>query len=124
MTTPPVRSKQPISTVKVAIGILGLSCVAVLVARPSLARDNGKAIAQLAQPVISAASQWREQNPDGCPTVGVLVREGLLDADVERVDPWGGTLRLVCAKDSQITVLSPGQDGRLGTDDDVTWPQQ
>jgi hypothetical protein len=74
--------------------------------------------------MLTAAKQWRDQNPEGCPTAGVLVREGLLEAEVERVDPWGGTLRLVCSEGDRITVLSPGQDGRLGTDDDVTWPKQ
>jgi len=74
--------------------------------------------------MLSAANQWRDQNPEGCPTVGVLVREGLLEAEVNREDPWGGTLRLVCSKDNQITVISPGQDGRLGTDDDLALPKR
>jgi hypothetical protein len=93
------------------------------VARPSLARDNQESIARLAEPVLAAARQWREQNPEGCPTIGGLINEGTLSADVEREDPWGGTLRLVCAKGDEFSLLSPGQDGRLGTDDDILWPK-
>ena len=108
---------------KVALLVLVLSTVvAILIARPSLANNNSKALEQAAQPLFAAANQWRAQNPEGCPTIGVLVREGLLDADVNRMDPWGGTLRLVCSDRDRITVLSPGEDGRLGTDDDLEWP--
>lgn len=112
-----------ISPAKLALLVLGISSVgAVLVARPSLAKDNSKALEQTAQPLFAAANQWRDQHSEGCPTVGVLVREGLLEADVSRVDPWGGTLRLVCSESDRISVLSPGQDGQLGTDDDLEWP--
>jgi hypothetical protein len=96
----------------------------ILIARPSLAHDNRDTIARLAEPVLAAARQWREQNPDGCPTIGGLIRERMLDADVDREDPWGGTLRLVCAEGGQFSLLSPGQDGRLGTEDDIEWPKQ
>lgn len=106
---------------------MGLGCIcaaAVLIARPSLARNNQDSIARLAEPVLAAAHQWREQNPDGCPTIGGLIHEGILDANVEREDPWGGTLRLVCADGGEFSLLSSGQDGRLGTDDDIEWPRR
>ena len=112
--------------VKIGLGLLVVGCVStalVLVTRPSLARDNRESIARLAEPVLAAARQWRDQNPDGCPTIGSLIHEGLLNEDVEREDPWGGTLRLVCAEGGQFSLLSPGLDGRLGTDDDIEWSQ-
>ena len=124
----PSRVQPPNQTrlnlMKVSLGLLGVGCISaaiVLVARPSLARDSRESIARLAEPVLAAAHQWRDQNPDGCPTIGVLIHEGLLSADVEREDPWGGTLRLVCSEGGQFSLLSPGQDGRLGTDDDIEW---
>ncbi len=118
-----VARTMKISPAKLTFLVLGLISVgAVLVARPSLAKDNAKALEQTAQPLFAAANQWRDQHSDGCPTVGVLVREGLLDADVSRVDPWGGTLRLVCSEQDRVSVLSPGQDGQLGTADDLEWP--
>lgn len=120
-----VGSSNRVSSAKVTLVVLGVSCmVAVLVARPSLAKNSAKALQQTAQPLFVAANQWRDQNPEGCPTVGVLVRDGFLDADVHRVDPWGGTLRLVCSDHDRIIVLSPGQDGQLGTDDDIEWPNR
>ncbi len=117
--------EKRISLGKVALMALGLAtAIAVLVARPSLASNNTKAFAQLAQPLLAAADQWRDRNPEGCPTIGVLVREGFLDSNIDRVDPWGGTLRLVCSERDRITVLSPGKDGQLGTDDDLEWPER
>ncbi len=124
-TYTPVRPSR-LRLVKICLSVLGIGCVCVavvLVASPSLAHDNQASIARLAEPVLTAAREWREQNPEGCPTIGGLINEGNLSADVEREDPWGGTLRLVCADGDKFSLLSPGQDGRLGTDDDIVWPK-
>jgi len=127
MVTYTPTNPNRLRAVKIGLSLAGIGfiCVAVvLVARPSLAHDNQESIARLAEPVLAAAHQWREQNPEGCPTIGGLINEGTLRADVEREDPWGGTLRLVCAEGDQFSLLSPGQDGRLGTDDDIVWPKR
>jgi hypothetical protein len=112
---------------KICLGLVAVGCVSAVVvlgARPSLARNSRDSIARLAEPVLAAAQQWHNQNAEGCPTIGALINEGLLDRDVEREDPWGGTLRLVCLNDGQFRLLSPGQDGQLGTEDDIEWPQR
>ena len=122
MASVSLASPTRLKIVKICLSLLGIGCVTtaiVLVARPSLARDNADSIARLAEPVLAAAQQWRDQNAEGCPTIGGLIHEGLLDSNVEREDPWGGTLRLVCSESGQFRVLSPGQDGQLGTEDDI-----
>ena len=119
----PIRLK----VVKICLSLLLVGCISAaifLVTRTSLARNNRDSIARLAEPVLAAAQQWRDQNPDGCPTIGGLIRDGSLSADVQREDPWGGTLRLVCSEGGRFSVLSPGQDGQLGTNDDIEWPQR
>src|SRR5664279_1813482 len=98
MVTYTPTSPNRLRMVKIGLSLLGIGCVSiavVLVARPSLAHDNQESIARLAEPVLAGARQWREQNPEGCPTIGGLINDGTLSADVEREDPWGGTLRLV-----------------------------
>ncbi len=113
--------------VKICAGLLcvgGLVATVVLVARPSLARDNRDSIANIANPLLSAARTWREANPEGCPTVGGLIHEGALPEDIERYDPWGGAFRLVCSDDGEFSLLSPGRDGQLGTEDDLEFPRR
>lgn len=118
-------ARQRLRTLKICLSVLCLGCLAIaviLVARPSLARVNQDSVARVAEPLLVAARQWREQNPEGCPTLGGLIHEGVLSAEVEREDPWGGTFRLVCNDNGAFTLVSPGKDGRLGTEDDIEWP--
>jgi hypothetical protein len=104
--------------------VSGLLATVNLVARPSLARDRSATIADVAKPLLSAATQWRSSNPEGCPTIGGLVHEGVLSESVVRHDPWGGAFRLVCLDAGNFVLLSPGRDGQLGTDDDLEYPRR
>jgi hypothetical protein len=119
--------KWHFSIVQVCAGLLfvgGLLATVVLIARPSLARDSGSTIADVAKPLLSAASQWRNSNPEGCPTIGGLIHEGVLSESAVRHDPWGGAFRLVCLDEGSFVLLSPGRDGQLGTDDDLEYPRR
>ena len=119
--------KRHFSFIQVCAGLLlvgGLLATVVLVARPSLARDSGTTIADVAKPLLSAASQWRNSNPEGCPTIGGLIHEGVLSESAVRHDPWGGAFRLVCLDEGGFVLLSPGRDGQLGTDDDLEYPRR
>lgn len=104
--------------------VSGLLATGVLVAHPSLARDSGTTIAEVAKPLLNAANQWRSSNPEGCPTIGGLIHEGALPDSVVRHDPWGGSFRLVCLDEGGFVLLSPGRDGQLGTDDDLEYPRR
>jgi hypothetical protein len=96
----------------------------VLVARPSLARDNAATIEEVAKPLLEAANTWRASNPEGCPTIGGLVHEGTLSETAARHDPWGGAFRLICMDDGGFSLLSPGRDGLLGNEDDLEFPRR
>jgi hypothetical protein len=127
MISKAARSNGRVSWIQLCAGALLVATfvgAVVLVARPSLARDNGTSIDEIARPLISAASQWRQSNPEGCPTIGGLIHEGALPEDVLRHDPWGGSFRLVCLDDGGFALLSPGRDGQLGTDDDLEYPRR
>ena len=127
MTWRAPQRKSRLNLVKVFAGLLGVGgflATVVLVARPSLARDNRDGISTVAAPLLAAARSWRAANPEGCPTVGGLIHEGALPEDIERGDPWGGTFRLVCSDDGEFSLLSPGRDGQLGTADDLEYPRR
>jgi hypothetical protein len=127
MTRQLCRQKRHFSFVQLCAGLLlvgGLLATVVLVARPSLARDGGSTIADVARPLLNAASQWRNSNPDGCPTIGGLIHEGILSENASRHDPWGGAFRLVCLDEGGFVLLSPGRDGQLGTADDLEYPRR
>lgn len=127
MIRQPCGQKRHFSFIQLCAGLLlvaGLLATGVLIARPSLARDGGSTIADIAKPLLSAASQWRNANPDGCPTIGGLIHEGVLSENAVRHDPWGGAFRLVCLDEGGFVLLSPGRDGQLGTDDDLEYPRR
>ena len=127
MGTRTTRQRIRFKAVKICAGLLcvgGVVATMVLVARPSLAQDNRDTIASVATPLLAAARAWREANPEGCPTVGGLINEGALPEDLERHDPWGGAFRLVCSDDGEFSLLSPGRDGQLGTEDDLEFPRR
>jgi hypothetical protein len=101
-----------------ATGLLAVIAAAVfLVARPSLANDEPP-ITRLAAPLTSALSAWQETHVNQCPTLGLLEDQGVLERGFRREDPWGGSFRVACG-DGELSLLSPGPDGVLGSKDDV-----
>ncbi|MGC4064379.1 MAG: hypothetical protein QM784_06995 [Polyangiaceae bacterium] len=88
----------------------------VMISRPSLAKD-AEPLATAAAPLIAAATEWRAENPTDCPTIGLLVADGFLDAAVPREDPWGGVFRVQC-RNGRIYLHSDGEDQKPGTADD------
>ena len=64
---------------------------------------------------------WIEHDDTTCPGVDELIRDGTLDRDSSRVDPWGEKWTVECA-DHDVTVISTGPDRRPGTKDDIRIP--
>lgn len=69
----------------------------------------------------SVKAWWTLQNDPGCPTLDDLIRDGVLDRDSTRTDPWGQTWRLECGE-RDVTVVSLGPDRTPQTDDDIRIP--
>jgi hypothetical protein len=101
--------------------VIGLLAVAgstfSLLTRPSFARDEAS-IGRLAEPLSLALKSWQSSHPKECPTLGLLAAQGFLDPDTRRDDPWGGRFRVGC-DDEELSLISPGPDGALGTKDDA-----
>jgi type II secretory pathway pseudopilin PulG len=102
------------------LGIVGLG--AFLVFTPVASARVGDAALQNAQTIQNAASDWRQDNPNGCPTISTLLEAKKLSPDAATEDPWGQRYRLVCEGEA-IIVTSPGADGKRGTGDDVRVPR-
>jgi len=82
----------------------------------STASDDG------GEAIRSAALKWLASNPDLCPSLEGLIREGLLIAGQDE-DAWGRRYTVGCDDDGDVTVTSFGPDGEpLTADDVVTGP--
>lgn len=64
---------------------------------------------------------WTLQGDPGCPTVDDLIREGILDRDSTRADPWGQAWRIECLE-RDATIVSLGPDRKAETEDDIRIP--
>lgn len=58
---------------------------------------------------------------DGCPTVQMLIDDGVLDEDSPKQDPWGNAWRIRC-EGTRVIVETDGPDRQRGTADDVRVP--
>ncbi len=101
-----------------AVGLLAvLGTATFLVTRPSLAQADHSS-ERLAAPLLTALSKWQGDHPNECPTLGLLETAGYLDPGTPRDDAWGTSFRVAC-ETSELSLLSPGPDAKLGTKDDL-----
>lgn len=102
----------------VSLATLLVAGVALMVWPQQRASENDQAT-ERAQLILEAAREHRQEarGKSGCPTYSVLVHERRLDPKLDGHDPWGHRYRITCERD--LSVVSPGRDGQLGTDDDV-----
>jgi general secretion pathway protein G len=64
------------------------------------------------------AADYVRETGSGCPTLTLLERDKRLPGDLRTDDPWGERFRVVCSGD-QVSVTSPGRDGKPNTGDDI-----
>ena len=64
---------------------------------------------------------WMKNDDEKCPTMDDLLKDGILDEDSARKDPWGTSWRIECSGLS-VTVSSDGPDRKQGTPDDIRVP--
>ena len=74
---------------------------------------------------------WVHNDPSTCPQLDDLLRDGTLDRDSPKRDPWGSEWRIECTEtnvaepnvtEPNVTVTSLGSDRKLGTADDIRIP--
>lgn len=115
------RSTRGMTLIEIMVVVAIIAVVggsAAVVALNFLGDAKTKVAAKDADTIKSIAIRYLFDN-SGCPTVNDLLDEGMLDEDKNNEDPWGGSYEIECRGDN-VVVTSPGPDGDLDTDDDVT----
>jgi general secretion pathway protein G len=109
--------------VLIVIAIMSLLSAVAAVAVVSVWRTSQKDTARLnASSLRHTAGVWRLSHPaEECPTAAQLRADKVLDKSSNLVDPWGSPYTISCA-DDDITVISPGPDKKIGTEDDIVAP--
>jgi general secretion pathway protein G len=84
----------------------------------SAARDAQSSSRSDAGQIATAASSFRAEHAEGCPTLSQLEEAGFLSRDTRADDAWGDRFRVRC-EDDQIVVTSAGPDGVSNNADDI-----
>jgi general secretion pathway protein G len=114
-----------VTWIEAALGVAVLGLIVggvVAVMKPEGRAQEVDVAVKSAQRIREAGLSWRNDNSSGCPTLSQLQHEHKLSSDARTDDPWGQRYRVDCRNDD-IVVVSPGRDGKLGTDDDVRVPR-
>jgi general secretion pathway protein G len=71
--------------------------------------------------LIQVVETWKLNHPGtggACPTIEDLKNDKALKADQNTNDPWGKPYKIVCTGED-YGVMSPGPDGKEGSEDDI-----
>jgi len=115
------RGREGMTLVEIMIVVIIMALIATAVAvavLPQLEKARVKRTRSDAVQVKSAVTLWLADNPNECPTVQQLVETHNLDGSKSTKDAWDRDFTIECA-DGDITVVSPGPDGEMGTEDDI-----
>lgn len=74
-----------------------------------------------ARTIRQAATMWRSLKGGAgeCPSVSRLIEDKEIDPSSTTEDPWGSPFTVTCTSDD-VTVSSPGPDGKDGSKDDIS----
>jgi general secretion pathway protein G len=115
------NSRRGVTVVEAALVVTllgGVALGAALLVVPRMQADDADMALRDAQRIQRAASDWQKAHGGGCPTLTQLQRDRELARESRTDDPWGERYRVICG-DDDITVSSPGRDGKPNTDDDI-----
>lgn len=106
-----------------AVMALGTSVTGLWWFQSASARTDGEASSRTAAAEVhAAATSFRAQHDDGCPTVSSLKEEHLLNRGASGDDAWGNRFRVRCEA-HELAVTSAGPDGKANTADDIRVPR-
>lgn len=115
------RRQQGMTLVEIMIVVIIMALIATAVGVAVLPRLQDAREDQTrsdAQSVRSAATMYVVDNPGDCPATDDLTEGGYLDSSRRTTDAWDNEFVIDCEGDD-VLVTSPGQDGEMGTEDDI-----
>lgn len=114
--------QEGMTLVEIMIVVIIMAMIAAAVGVAVLPRLNDARVEQArtdAQSIRGAVEMYLAQNPSAdCPSVDELVSERILSSRTRTTDPWDNAFSVEC-EGEDITVVSAGPDGQMGTEDDV-----
>jgi general secretion pathway protein G len=121
-------AQRGMTLLEIMIVLAILALVMGLVVGPAVMKRFGESKEKIAKATVQkyaydAYPQWSSAHPDKqCPEKLEDLNEYMNNKDIK--DPWGGTYKMLCGQNlpagaKGLAVVSPGEDGKEGTSDDV-----
>ncbi len=123
------RAQRGMTLLEIMIVLAILALVMGLVVGPRVMRMFGKSKVDIAQLTVKkyayeAFGEWSQAHPDkACPDKLEDLTQYMDSKDVK--DPWGNPYKMFCGQNlpagakGGLAVMSAGEDGKEGTEDDV-----
>ena len=123
------RAQRGMTLLEIMIVLAILALVMGLVVGPRVMRMFGKSKVDIAQLTVKkyafeAFGEWSQAHPDKqCPDKLEDLSQYMDSKDVK--DPWGNPYKMFCGQNllagakGGLAVMSAGEDGKEGTEDDV-----
>jgi prepilin-type N-terminal cleavage/methylation domain-containing protein len=122
------KAQRGMTLLEIMIVLAILALVMGLVVGPAVMKRFGESKDKIAHATVQkyaydAYPQWSSAHPDKqCPEKLEDLNEYMNNKDIK--DPWGGTYKMLCGSNlpagaKGLAVMSPGEDGKEGTTDDV-----
>ncbi|HSN29485.1 MAG TPA: prepilin-type N-terminal cleavage/methylation domain-containing protein [Kofleriaceae bacterium] len=123
------RAQRGMTLLEIMIVLAILALVMGLVVGPRVMRMFGKSKVDIAQLTVKkyayeAFGEWSQAHPDkACPDKLEDLTQYMDSKDVK--DPWGSPYKMFCGQNlpagakGGLAVMSAGEDGKEGTEDDV-----
>jgi general secretion pathway protein G len=121
-------SQRGMTLLEIMIVLAILALVMGLVVGPRVMKMFGESKVDIAKATVKkyafeAYPSWSAAHPDkACPEKLEDLNEYMNNKDVK--DPWGGSYKMLCGSSlpagaKGLAVVSPGEDGKDGTADDI-----
>ena len=118
------RRRRGVTLVEVLIVVAIMALISAgvgFLVLPKYKEAQVKTATTTARTIRQAASLWRSLKGAAgeCPSVSKLIEDKEIDSSSSTQDPWGQPFTIACSEDD-VTVSSPGPDGKPGTKDDIS----
>lgn len=122
------RAQRGMTLLEIMIVLAIIALVMGLVVGPKVMKLFGESKVDIARATVrkyayEAYPSWSAAHPDkACPERLEDLNEYMNNHDAK--DPWGGTYKVLCGQNlpagaKGIAIVSPGEDGKDGTADDI-----